>query len=87
MAKFQAHPLSAKFPPFAGYREVESRSFYGEGYQDMSHRRPSIRNARKLLNWAPRIGLERSVEETLDFFLKEAIRSDAFEIKDAASDA
>jgi len=87
VAKFRAHPLSAKFPPFAGYREVESRSFYGEGYQDMSHRRPSIRNARKLLNWAPRIGLEQSVEETLDFFLKEAIRSDAFEIRDAASDA
>jgi UDP-4-amino-4-deoxy-L-arabinose formyltransferase / UDP-glucuronic acid dehydrogenase (UDP-4-keto-hexauronic acid decarboxylating) len=85
VAKFKTHPLSERFPPFAGYREVESRSFYGQGYQDMSHRRPSIRNAKGLLNWTPRIGLERSVEETLDFFLKEAIRSGAFQIKDGTT--
>ncbi len=77
--KFNQHPLKEKFPPFAGLREVESRAYYGEGYQDMEHRKPSIRNARRLLNWEPSIALEASVEETLDYFLREAIRSGDFD--------
>jgi len=75
VAKFQQHPLRSKFPLFAGFREVESSTYYGVGYQDVQHRKPSIRNARQLLNWAPTVGLEQSVEETLDFFLREALDS------------
>ena len=80
VAKFNQHPLKEKFPPFAGLREVESRAYYGEGYQDMEHRKPSIRNAKRLLNWEPSIPLEASVEETLDYFLREAIQSGDFDI-------
>ncbi len=76
--KFNQHPLKDRFPPFAGLREVESRAYYGEGYQDVEHRKPSIRNARRLLNWEPSVALEISVEETLDYFLREAIRSGDF---------
>ncbi|MCD6297087.1 MAG: bifunctional UDP-4-amino-4-deoxy-L-arabinose formyltransferase/UDP-glucuronic acid oxidase ArnA, partial [Deltaproteobacteria bacterium] len=78
VAKFQDHPLRSKFPPFAGFREVESSSYYGTGYQDVQHRKPSIKNARRLLNWDPAIGLEQSVEQTLDFFLREAVESVEF---------
>ncbi len=78
VAKFEKHPDRSKFPPFAGYVEVESGSFYGKGYQDVQHRRPSIKNAQRLLGWTPVIGLEKSVETTLDFFLKEAINSGDF---------
>ena len=70
--KFDKHPLRSKFPPFAGFREVESSSYYGAGYQDVQHRKPSIRNARRLLNWNPTIKLETSVEQTLDYFLRQA---------------
>ncbi|MBW2117278.1 MAG: NAD-dependent epimerase/dehydratase family protein, partial [Deltaproteobacteria bacterium] len=79
VAKFQDHPLRSKFPPFAGFREVESSSYYGAGYQDVQHRKPSIKNARRLLNWDPTIGLKQSVEQTLDFFLREAVESIEFE--------
>lgn len=72
--QFQQHPLRSQFPPFAGFREVESRSYYGEGYQDMQHRKPSIRNARRFLRWTPVVDLETSVGRTLDFFLQEAVR-------------
>jgi len=78
VARFEQHPLRSKFPRFAGFHEVESRSYYGSGYQDMQHRRPSIRNAWRLLNWTPAVGLEQSVERTLDFFLREAIISGEF---------
>jgi UDP-4-amino-4-deoxy-L-arabinose formyltransferase/UDP-glucuronic acid dehydrogenase (UDP-4-keto-hexauronic acid decarboxylating) len=83
--KFNQHPLKKRFPPFAGYREVESRAFYGKGYQDMEHRKPSIRNAKRLLDWKPSVPLETSIEETLDYFLHEAIRSGDFHLTEADS--
>lgn len=75
LTKFEQHPLWAEFPPFAGFRAVESGSCYGSGYQDVQHRKPSIRNAKKLLGWTPTVGIEKSVERTLDFFLTENIKS------------
>ena len=66
---FERHPLRHRFPPFAGYRDIESSSYYGKGYQDVEHRKPNIRNAQRLLNWTPTIGMEKTIEETLDFFL------------------
>jgi UDP-4-amino-4-deoxy-L-arabinose formyltransferase/UDP-glucuronic acid dehydrogenase (UDP-4-keto-hexauronic acid decarboxylating) len=57
---------------------VESASYYGAGYQDVQHRRPSIRNAQRLLGWHPKISLESSVERTLDFFLTQAVQSGEF---------
>ena len=73
--RFKCHPLRSKFPPFAGFHEVESRSYYGTGYQDVQHRKPSIRNVLRLVTWSPTVSLEQSVERTLDFFLKEAVCS------------
>ena len=71
--KFAQHPLGNKFPPFAGYQLIESKSVYGDGYQDVQHRRPSIKNAKKLLNWQPYIQMDQTIAETLDFFLKSAL--------------
>lgn len=74
--KFEAHPLRKTFPPFVGFREVESGTYYGKGYQDVTHRRPSIRNAQKLLKWSPNVPLETTIEQTLDFFLQSATKTD-----------
>ena len=71
--KFKEHPLRAKFPTFAGIKEVESKSFYGEGYQDVEFRKPSIKNAWRLVRWRPGVKLEESVTKTLDFFLNAAV--------------
>ena len=78
--KFDKHPLRSKFPPFAGYLVVESGAFYGKGYQDVQHRKPSIKNAKKYLDWEPAITLDQSIESTLDFFLNEAIKSGEFNL-------
>ena len=76
--EFERHALRSRFPALAGLREIESRSYYGEGYQDVTHRRPSIRNARKHLSWEPRIPLDVSVAQTLDYFLRDHLeRQDA----------
>jgi len=72
VAQFNRHPLRSEFPPFAGFQETESGRYYGLGYQDLEHRRPSIRKARKLLNWEPAITVDESVARTLDYFLQDA---------------
>jgi len=71
--KFEQHPLREHFPPFAGYHLLESHAFYGDGYQDVQHRRPSIKNAKRFLDWQPVLSLDHSIEQTLDFFLKAAV--------------
>jgi len=73
LRQFEAHPLRANFPPFAGFRDVESKAFYGTGYQDVSHRKPSIKNAKRLLNWEPTVEMSETIGNTLDFFLREAM--------------
>jgi UDP-4-amino-4-deoxy-L-arabinose formyltransferase / UDP-glucuronic acid dehydrogenase (UDP-4-keto-hexauronic acid decarboxylating) len=75
LEKFEQHPLRNHFPPFAGFHVVESGSYYGKGYQDVQYRRPSIRNANRLLDWKPSILLAESIEKTLDFFLQDAIEN------------
>ena len=76
LAKFEKHPMRSKFPPFAGFKVIESGSYYGSGYQDVQFRKPSIRNAKKLLNWNPTIDVQTSVENTLEFFLQEYMSSE-----------
>ncbi|QHG23912.1 bifunctional UDP-4-amino-4-deoxy-L-arabinose formyltransferase/UDP-glucuronic acid oxidase ArnA [Pseudomonas sp. DTU12.1] len=73
LRQFEAHPLRGNFPPFAGFREVESKAFYGAGYQDVAHRKPSIANAKRLLNWEPSVEMSETIGNTLDFFLREAM--------------
>ncbi|MFJ3373355.1 bifunctional UDP-4-amino-4-deoxy-L-arabinose formyltransferase/UDP-glucuronic acid oxidase ArnA [Pseudomonas sp. NPDC086112] len=73
LRQFEAHPLRANFPPFAGFRDIESKAFYGTGYQDVSHRKPSIANAKRLLDWRPTVEMSETIGNTLDFFLREAM--------------
>jgi len=70
LESFERHPLRSQFPPFAGFREVESSSYYGKGYQDVEHRKPAIRNARRLLCWTPTVTMDVTIDNTLDFFLR-----------------
>ncbi len=74
--KFEMHPLRENFPPFAGMVVIESHKYYGDGYQDVQHRRPSIENARKILGWNPEIMMSQTIDETLDYFLKDHVDGD-----------
>lgn len=73
--KFEKHSLREHFPPLAGLHVIENRVYYGNGYQDVSHRRPRIENARRLLDWTPRVALDATVEKTLDFFLAQTLHN------------
>lgn len=71
--KFAVHPLRSLFPPDAGFQYGEASAYYGSGYQDVQHRRPSIRQAQRLLGWEPKVTFETSVKETLDYFLQDVV--------------
>ncbi len=49
--------------------EVSSTNYYGEGYQDVQNRVPSIANAKKYLDWTPTVGMEESLVKALDYHL------------------
>ena len=85
LAHFESHPLRHHFPAFTGFNEVESRSYYGQGYQDVSHRKPSIRNAQRLLAWTPTIDMESTIAKTLDFFLQGAVVTQEANTRDSNS--
>ena len=44
----------------------------------MQRRVPSIKNAKKFLDWEPGIAFEESIDKTLDFFLQQAVDSNLF---------
>ncbi|GLW38527.1 bifunctional polymyxin resistance protein ArnA [Pectobacterium carotovorum subsp. carotovorum] len=83
LTSFNAHPLRDCFPPFAGFIDVESSSYYGKGYQDVAHRTPSIRNAKRLLEWEPMVKMEQTVAETLDYFLRTVDLQNTADAKEA----
>ena len=74
LEQFAVHPLRSHFPPSAGLQEIEARAFYGEGYQDVQHRRPAIGQARRYLAWEPGIPFAESVARTLDYFLRATLQ-------------
>lgn len=45
---------------------VDGEDYYGKGYQDMTNRVPSIRNARRFLNWEPQTPFQVTLRKILD---------------------
>jgi len=69
---FRQHPYHQDDEYFSEIIEVSHRDFYGQGYQDIVSRTPSIAKARQLLGWEPRTDLKTSLSFTLNAFLEEA---------------
>ncbi|WP_145557560.1 bifunctional UDP-4-amino-4-deoxy-L-arabinose formyltransferase/UDP-glucuronic acid oxidase ArnA [Yersinia aldovae] len=82
LSSFEKHELRDHFPPFAGFKDIESSAYYGKGYQDVEYRTPSISNARRILHWQPEIAMQQTVTETLDFFLRGAVLEQNETMKD-----
>lgn len=72
---FEQHPLRDRFAPPAGILEVESGTCCGGGCQEIPSCRPSVRNARRYLDWTPVVPLEQSVRQTVDYFLRQWLKA------------
>jgi nucleoside-diphosphate-sugar epimerase len=69
---FQAHPDHQDDGDYSEIVETRHEDYYGQGYQDITSRKPSIVKARELLGWEPATDLTTSLKITLDAFLEEA---------------
>jgi nucleoside-diphosphate-sugar epimerase len=49
--------------------EVSSQEYYGDGYQDIMTRVPSIARAHRILGWEPKVGMDEAIRRTVDFYL------------------
>lgn len=49
--------------------DIDGKTYFGEGYQDVSLRVPSICQAREHLNWSPQTDMVTGLKKTLDFYL------------------
>lgn len=49
--------------------DIDANTYYGKGYQDVSARVPSIKNAEKYLGWKPTYDVETALKLTLDYHL------------------
>jgi len=74
---FKQHPDHIKDPAYSEIVIQPAGDFYGEGYQDIQTRVPSIRNAHELLGWQPTVGLEEALKRTMDSFLEEIRNNNA----------
>jgi UDP-4-amino-4-deoxy-L-arabinose formyltransferase/UDP-glucuronic acid dehydrogenase (UDP-4-keto-hexauronic acid decarboxylating) len=52
-------------------KETKSGDYYGEGYQDVSRRAPSIRRMQETFGFSPKVGLRESLEKAMNFFIEE----------------
>ena len=66
---FGEYPEYADCAKNAKVEVVSSKDYYGDGYQDVSRRMPSIKHAEDVLGWKPTTDLRTALKLTLDFHL------------------
>jgi nucleoside-diphosphate-sugar epimerase len=65
----KTYPKYAKLADNVNLVTVKSNDYYGEGYQDIQTRVPSVKNAEKYLGWRPTTDLKTALRKTLDYHL------------------
>ena len=65
----RSYPRYAELADKVKIIAVNSKEYYGEGYQDILTRVPSIENARQFLGWKPKTDLTTALRKTLDYHL------------------
>jgi UDP-4-amino-4-deoxy-L-arabinose formyltransferase/UDP-glucuronic acid dehydrogenase (UDP-4-keto-hexauronic acid decarboxylating) len=67
---FLAHPSAAlRGGSVPEVVDVASTTFYGKGYQDIQRRVPSIRKAKNILGWEPKVDLDTALTKTVEYYL------------------
>lgn len=72
---FEKHPQRKKFPATSKIIVESSSKYYGKGYQDVTHRRPSIENARKYLGWEPKVEMYDAIAGAVNYFLDDYLEN------------
>lgn len=68
LALVRGYPQHATAAQQVKLVSTSSDDYYGQGYQDIMTRVPSIENARKYLGWTPKTDLKTALRKTLDYY-------------------
>lgn len=49
--------------------DIDAKTYYGAGYQDVALRVPAIQQAKEHLGWEPKVDFATGLKKTLDFYL------------------
>ena len=49
--------------------DIDAKTYFGEGYQDVALRVPAISRAKQQLGWQPKVDMDAGLRKTLDFYL------------------
>ncbi|HOE15843.1 MAG TPA: bifunctional UDP-4-keto-pentose/UDP-xylose synthase [Syntrophorhabdaceae bacterium] len=71
---FVGHPSTKHYKKHSEIIEVFSKDFYGEGYQDIDRRVPSIEKAKRLIGWEPKVDLDTALRKTLEYYLQSNLK-------------
>ncbi|MDD5009543.1 MAG: bifunctional UDP-4-keto-pentose/UDP-xylose synthase [Syntrophorhabdaceae bacterium] len=72
---FVGHPSTKHYKKHSEIIEVFSKDFYGEGYQDIDRRVPSIEKAKRLIGWEPKVDLDTALRKTLEYYLQSNLKT------------
>jgi len=72
---FVGHPSTKHYKKHSDIIEVCAKDFYGEGYQDIDRRVPSIGKAKKLIGWEPKVDLDTALRKTLEYYLQSNLKA------------
>lgn len=67
---FINHPSTKNITKHSEIVETFSKDYYGEGYQDIDFRVPSIKKAKTLIGWEPKVDLDTALRKTLEYYLE-----------------
>jgi len=73
---FMSHPTTKQNKKFSEIVEVSSGEYYGKGYQDIDFRVPSIRKAREIIGWEPKVDLDTALRKTIEYYLESNTKID-----------
>ena len=59
------------------FEEVTSKDYYGDGYQDMSKRKPDITSLTEALGWRPLVKADAMLERTVAYYVNEFLSREA----------
>lgn len=71
---FMNHPSTKHYKKHSEIIEVYSKEFYGEGYQDIDFRVPSIKKAKEMIGWEPKVDLDTALRKTLEYYLESNLK-------------
>ncbi len=72
---YRGHPSVGQAGCLSEIIEVSSREYYGEGYQDIQTRKPSIAKAREIIGWEPVVDLDTALRKTLEYYIESTPRT------------